>query len=147
MPNTMAMLAQLLLSTAMVIVTVAIHGFGLAMMVRVLRVEALAESQQHVPALSARALAFTLAMVLALMSLHGVEIWLYAALYRGLDAVSDLETAVYFSTISYAAIGYGDSHIVRAWRLLGAIEGINGVVLLGWSTAFFVTMVTRVGRR
>jgi hypothetical protein len=28
-----------------------------------------------------------------------------------------------------------------------AIEGINGVILLGWSTAFFVMVITRLGRQ
>ena len=27
---------------------------------------------------------------------------------------------------------------------LGAIEGANGVILLGWSTAFFVAIVNRI---
>ena len=30
--------------------------------------------------------------------------------------------------------------------MVAAIEGVNGVVLLGWSTAFFVTVVARMGR-
>jgi hypothetical protein len=90
---------------------------------------------------------FTLALVLALFVLHGFGIWLYAFLYEGLGAVADLETAVYFSTISYAGIGYDDRYIVPEWRLVAAIEGINGLLLLGWSTAFFVTIVARLGRR
>ena len=87
------------------------------------------------------------ALVLALFVLHGVGIWLYAFLYEGLGAVVDLETAVYFSTISYAGIGFDDRYIDPAWRLVAAIEGINGLLLLGWSTAFFVTIVARLGRR
>ena len=62
-------------------------------------------------------------------------------------AVGDMASALYFSTISYAAIGYSDVHISPDWRLVGAIEGINGLLLLGWSTAFFVAVVTRLGRR
>ena len=73
--------------------------------------------------------------------------WLYAFLYEGLGAVVDLETAVYFSTISYAGIGFDDRYIAPEWRLVAAIEGINGLLLLGWSTAFFVTIVARLGRR
>lgn len=141
------MIAQLAIATLMVLLTVSLHGVGLVVLARLLRLEAHEELARHLPPLSPRALAATLAMVIALFALHGAEIWLYAGLYRLLGAVGDLESAVYFSTISYAAIGYGDNHIVRAWRLLGAIEGINGVLLLGWSTAFFVTMVARVGRR
>lgn len=140
------MFIQLAVSTMMVIATAAIHGFGLALLTKVLRTEERSEESLHIPPFSLHALWFTLLIVIALFALHGLEIWLYAALYRILDAVSDLETAVYFSTISYAAIGYGDSHIATQWRLLGAIEGINGVVMLGWSTAFFVTMIARIGK-
>lgn len=32
------------------------------------------------------------------------------------------------------------------WRLVSAIEGVNGILLLGWSTAFFVTVVARLRR-
>gem|GEM_PF-6216169 len=63
-----------------------------------------------------------LAIVLALVFVHGVEIWLYAGLYLYLGAVADLETAVYFSTMTYAAIGFGDSEMAREWRLVSAIR-------------------------
>ena len=63
-----------------------------------------------------------------------------------LDAFAHFEEALYFSTISYAAIGYGDLHLPQQWRLLGAIEGVNGVILLGWSTAFFVNLLMRLRR-
>jgi hypothetical protein len=35
--------------------------------------------------------------------------------------------------------------MAQGWRLVSAIEGMNGVLLLGWSTAFFVTVVARLG--
>ena len=35
--------------------------------------------------------------------------------------------------------------LVRETR--AAIEGINGILLLGWSTAFFVSLMARMGRR
>jgi hypothetical protein len=56
------------------------------------------------------------------------------------------ETSVHFPTISYAAIGVTDHHIATQWRLRAGIEGINGVLPLGWSTAFVVTLVARLGR-
>ncbi len=138
---------DLLVSTAMVILTVALHGVSLGWLGRLLRIEYRAEASQHIGPQSWRAMAFTQAMVLALFALHGVEIWLYAFVYDLLGAVSDFSTALYFSTISYAAIGYTDTAIDPAWRLVGAIEGINGLLLLGWSTAFFVAFLTRLGRR
>ncbi len=77
------------------------------------------------------------------MILHGLEIWLYAVLYRGIGAVETMRDAVYFSTIAYASIGFSDAVIADGWKLLGALEGINGALLLGWSVAFFVTLMTR----
>lgn len=140
------MISQLAIATIMVMLTVMIHGLGLAMLGRVMRSEVRQERQHHVPPLSLRSLGFTLMLVFSLATLHGIEIWSYAIVYEALGAVTDLETAVYFSTISYAGIGFDDRYIVKIWRLVAAIEGINGLLLLGWSTAFFVTVVTRMGR-
>lgn len=140
------MLIHLAISTAMVVVTVIMHGLGLSLLSRMVRDELREERAHHVPPLSRRSLFFTLALVLGLFALHGAEIWLYAALYYAVGAIADVETAVYFSTISYAGIGYDDRYILPTWRLVAGIEGINGLLLLGWSTAFFVTRVTRLGR-
>ena len=35
-----------------------------------------------------------------------------------------------------------DALMAREWRLLGAIEGVAGAILLGWSIAFFVSVMT-----
>ncbi len=69
--------------------------------------------------------------MLGLFALHGFEIWLYAALYVALRALPDLETAVYFSIITFSTIGYDDEGMAIAWRLVSAIEGMNGVLLMG----------------
>lgn len=140
------MILQLTVATMMVLLTVMMHGLGLALLGRFMNSEARQERQDHVPALSIRSLGFTLMLVLILVGLHGVEIWSYAFVYQILGAVSDLETAVYFSTISYAGIGFDDRYINPAWRLVSAVEGINGLLLLGWSTAFFVNVVATFGR-
>lgn len=139
------MIIQLAVATLMVLLTVTIHGVGLALLGKYLRLEVRDEMSRHVPALSRRTLVFTLVLVVALFALHGVEIWSYALLFMSLGAIGDLETAVYFSTIAYAGIGFDDAYISPAWRLVSGIEGVNGVLLMGWSTAFFVTVVTRLG--
>jgi voltage-gated potassium channel len=79
-----------------------------------------------------------------LFILHSVEIWSYATLYSTVRATRSFEDALYFSTATYATIGYGDLTLSKSWRVLGAIEGANGVILLGWSTAFFVSIVARI---
>jgi Ion channel len=135
---------QLALATLMVITTVLIHGAGIASLARILRFDpAVSEAHHH---FSARHALLILAIVLALFTLHGAEIWLYGIVYLLIGAVGDLEAAVYYSTITYAGIGFDDADMLRRWRLVGAIEGVNGVLLLGWSTAFFVTVVARLRR-
>lgn len=109
-----------------------------------LRLDPKAEKHHH--QFTPRATLPVLAIMLALVFVHGIETWLYAGLNLYLGAVADLETAVYFSTMTYAAIGFGDSEMARQWRLVSAIEGVNGVLLLGWSTAFFVSVVARLRR-
>ena len=141
------MIFPLAVATLMVLITATLHGGGLAVLSRYLRLEVRQERDAHIPELSARSLTFTLLLVLALFVLHGVEIWAYALVYLGLGAIGSLETAVYFSTIAYGGIGFSDAYISSTWRLVSAIEGINGVLLLGWSTAFFVTVVARLGVR
>jgi len=63
-----------------------------------------------------------------------------------LGAVHGLRNSVYFSTVTYGAIGYDERAMAEQWRLVAAIEGINGIMLIGWSTAFFLTLVGRLRR-
>lgn len=142
----MGMATELLIATVMVLLTVGFHGFGLIGLQRVLRIERREEHAEHTGALSARGITATFMLVLGLFVLHGIEIWTYALLYLGLDALPDLRTAVYFSTITYSTIGYDDEGIAQAWSLIAAIEGINGILLMGWSTAYFVSIMGRLGR-
>lgn len=141
------MLIQLIISTLMVLLTVAIHGAGLLYLARLLRLEKRDEQFEHISPISLQGISVTFCVVIALFVLHGIEIWLYAALYLIVDAMPDLQMAVYFSTITYSTIGYDDGGISAAWSLVAAIEGINGVILLGWSTGFFVSLVGRLHSR
>lgn len=135
------MLIQLTFATVMVVVTVLIHGAGITALALGLRSELEAGEEDH--HFSLKRAVVILIVVLALFTLHGIEVWLYVALFLLIVAIPTLE-AVYFSTITYASIGFGDAEMARSWRLVGAIEGINVVLLLGWSTTFFVTVVARL---
>ena len=77
----------------------------------------------------------------AIIILHMIEIAIWAAFYFGNSLFSDFETALYFSTTSYTTIGFGDVVLPRAWRMLGGIEGVTGVLLCGLSTAFVFAIV------
>lgn len=128
----------------MVVVCVVLHGLGLFSLSAALRSETTIERLRRIDPLSLRGSIFTLSIVLAMIALHGIEIWLFAIAFLGLGAVAGLEEALYFSTISYSTVGYCDIHITRPWRLVGAFESILGMFLIGWSTAFFFRMLGRI---
>ncbi|MGB5724889.1 MAG: ion channel [Parasphingorhabdus sp.] len=138
------MIAQLAVATGMVLLTVVIHGAGIFALGRFLRIEAREEAQEHIHPMSLHGVGVTLVLVIGLFLLHGIEIWIYAFVFLLLEALPNLGEAIYFSTITYATTGYDDESISQSWRMVAAIEGVNGVILLGWSTAFFVTVVARM---
>jgi Ion channel len=74
-----------------------------------------------------------------------VEIWVWAALYVATGAIPPFEAALYFSTATFATVGSENFMLTPEWRLLGSIEGIDGFILIGWSTAFLVAASTRYG--
>ena len=127
---------QLLLATAMVIITVLIHLLGLGSLIRILN---RTKRNLRLPPIG-----LLLVTAMGLVFIHTVEIWLYAGLYLALHAAKDFESALYFSTVTYATIGYGDVLIAKPWRILGAIEGAAGVIMLGWSTAFLVSVLSQL---
>ena len=76
------------------------------------------------------------------MLLHMIETSLWAAFYYTRELFNNFETSLYFSLTSYTTIGYGDVLLPQKWRLLGAIEGISGVLLCGLSTAFIFAVMS-----
>ena len=76
--------------------------------------------------------------------LHVVEICLWAGLYVWQGWLPDFETSLYFSAASYSTAGHVDIVLPRLWRLLGALESLTGLLLLGWSAAFFFNTVHRM---
>ena len=76
--------------------------------------------------------------------LHLVETLIWATFYDLWGHFGDFETSWYFSLGSYTTIGYGDVVLPAKLRLLGGIEGINGVLLCGLSAAFLFTTVNHM---
>jgi len=70
-----------------------------------------------------------------ILLLHAVDAVLWAVFYYIRELFPSFETSLYFSLTSYTTIGYGDVVLPERWRLLGAVEGISGVLLSGLSTA------------
>jgi hypothetical protein len=91
---------------------------------------------------------FILIIVFAvLIFLHLLEAGLWAAFYYARGLFEHFEAALYFSLTSYTTIGYGDVLLPQKWRLLGAVEGITGVLLCGISAAFVFSVVNALFQR
>ena len=88
--------------------------------------------------------ALIVSVVLGVFVIHTIEIWLYAAVYVVIGAVGEFETALYYSTVTFASLGYGDIKLSKEWRLFGSIEAANGVILFAWSTAFLLSVTNRL---
>ena len=130
------MIGQLLIALALLAATVVIHGSGLMLLSRWQKVDD-ADPNSVAPT-DLLDLGHALLTVLALFALHGVEIWLYALFYSVMNIMPDFYDALYFSTMTYSTLGFDDSGLDYQWRLVAAIESINGLLLVGWSTAYFV---------
>lgn len=134
---------QLAVGAGMIAVCVIIHGVGLFTLRRLMHTERARERLRHVEPLSLRGTLFALFVVFAIIFLHFVEIWLFAFLFDFVGALRTFQDALYVSTSSYATLGASAS-ISHQWRLVSAIEGLLGFILIGWSTAFFFRVLERL---
>ena len=83
---------------------------------------------------------------LVLIVLHVVEVFVWALIYHLLpgSGLASFEQAMYFSFTTFTTLGYGDVTLEERWRLLTGIESLNGVLLIGWSTALSFAVIQRV---
>lgn len=136
------MLVRILACLGLLAVTVAIHATGLVAMLRwVLRSPALDASRGASPTW------LMIRVVWGLMALHMLAIGVWGGFYWWRGALPDLESALYFSGVTYATIGYGDLLLPEAWRFFAPVEGLAGILMCGLSTAFFFATLSRLHGR
>ena len=125
--------SELMTGTLLVGATVVVHMVGLDLLMQLTRLHL---ERFLSPWFDLDRLVVPTGIVIGLFAVHGAEIWLYAAGYAALGILPRFETALYYSTVAYSSLGEGGSMLPRAWRLVGAMEAVNGMLLIGWSTAF-----------
>ena len=86
-----------------------------------------------------------IATVLVLMAAHAAEVFVWSLAYLIVGIAPRGADLVYFSFVNYTTLGYGDIVPVEHWRLLGPITALNGVLLLGWSTAVIFEVLRSFG--
>jgi hypothetical protein len=76
--------------------------------------------------------------------LLGFEATLWAAAYRGLGALPDGRMALLYSLNAFTAYGHTELVLAPHWRLMGALEALNGMLLFGLTTAFLYGHIRQV---
>ncbi|MGV0946186.1 potassium channel family protein [Empedobacter falsenii] len=70
--------------------------------------------------------------------LHGAQCTIWAATFYfnpNIDNLYSFQEAIYFSLITFTTVGYGDVVIDSEWKIMAGLEAINGIMMVGWSTA------------
>jgi hypothetical protein len=126
------MFRQLLVGGAVSLVNIAVHSVAMACVVFVFkRRQAVQDSlrfQVHLVLLM-------IAVVLVLNMAHVVEVAIWALLYSLLGVAPSHVSPFYFALVNFTTLGYGDVLPVAPWEMLGPLTAMNGILLLGWSTA------------
>jgi len=133
--------ADLLLGGAVMILIVLVHAAG----VRTVTTHVLRRTQaimQHPSRWQADLLMSSI--VFMLLSLHVVEMFLWAAalVYSGL--VPDWRAAGFFAGNTYTTVGYGSFILPNGWRMLAPIIAMSGLFTFGWSGSVLVDFVRRL---
>ena len=81
------------------------------------------------------------AVGLLLAVLHGIEAGLWAAAYWWLGALNSPLEAILYSVDSMATRGASGLMLEHRWRMMGALEATDGMLLFGISTAFIFAVM------
>lgn len=136
------MFALLFVSVLLVAVTVLIHAYGTHYWMRFMGSQFVdAHGNFH----QGKILPAIISTAVTLLLLHVIEVIIWAVAYRLLTPIGSLDTfekAVYFSSVTFTTLGYGDITLpLEEWRLLSGVEALNGILLVGWTTAFLFAVV------
>ena len=100
------------------------------------------------PAPASRSLHRNHIWTMVLILLHALEVLVWALAYHvGLPGgpPHTFEEAAYFSIVTFTTLGFGDVTLRQpAWRILSGLEALNGMLLVGWSTALLFAVIQRV---
>jgi hypothetical protein len=126
----------------LILLTIFLHAFVLGAVTRaVVRSYINIRAQNHPQ--------FTFAFVIGTSSLiaialHAFETGLWAAMYLKIGALTNFRSAMLYSLGAMTTYGHENLDLAEHWRLMGAIEALNGWLLFGLSTAFLFEMIQKI---
>ena len=138
------MLYYSLIGAVLIVATVAIHAIGTLYWVRHLSHRFIFGKR---PLDTHKSLLILSNTGLIMVMLHVIQIVLWALTYLALvpeGELDSLEEAIYFSFVTFTTLGYGDITLSEGVRLASGIEAMNGILLVGWSTAVLFAVVQKI---
>jgi hypothetical protein len=87
------------------------------------------------------------AATLLVILLHALEAAIWAGVYFLLGALPDGKSALLYSLSAMTTYGHENFFLADHWRLMGALEALNGMILLGLTTAFLFSIIGEVWPR
>jgi hypothetical protein len=133
----MTLIPQAAAAVLLLVLTLCLQCAGVAALIEWLRRVTAKDAQGFGPVRSA---VLVVKSTIAIIVLHGLVILLWASFYR-LQCFPSWELAFYFSSSSYATVGYGDVTLPSRWRLLGPLAG---VLMCGVSVCLLFATITRL---
>jgi hypothetical protein len=82
--------------------------------------------------------------VLVALCAHLVAIATWALVFSLCGEISQFAEAFYHSGLNYTTLGDSDAVVSSAWRLLAPLEGANGMLMFGVSTAMLFAVIQRL---
>ena len=86
-------------------------------------------------------------VLMILFAGHLLQFATWALLFVWLGEFNDFLTAFYHSAVNFTSLGYGDIVMGEKWRLLGALEAANGILMFGLSAGVLMSVMTRLFSR
>jgi len=129
-------------SVPLIVLTVIFHVLGLGLFnVKMVQILTDARGRPHFIYVFALAIGGT---AIWATSLHAIEAGIWAAAYLLLGALPDGGTAMLYSLSAITTYGHSQLFLTDHWRLMGALEALNGVILIGLTTALLYGLIQRV---
>jgi hypothetical protein len=127
----------------LIALTISIHAMGVVAMALVLVRIAVRLKNQSLRL--RRAILIVIGVVgavgLLLAALHGMEAAIWAAAYLWLGAIDSPLDAMLYSVDSITTRGASGLTLQRHWRMMGALEAADGMLLFGISTAYIFAVI------
>lgn len=135
------MLSQVAYSIVLVFATVCVHAACTTAWLHWLEH---IEAEQRILKTALRRAMLLSAVVFLMTAAAVLESSFWAVLYLWVGALPTANEALYFSLVTFTTLGYGDVTLSAQWRILGAFQAANGVIMFGWTTALIVFLVQRI---